>query len=195
MWLRQRRIHPMRSSGRLRHWLAAALLAGGVFVVAPAAAHAQLPTAGSVEVTPFLGFSFGSDQEGPSLALGAGVGYNYTPQLAFEGEIGILPDLEGETDDVDLGVTTFSANVVYHFDTATQYVPYATAGIGFGRQSLEIAGLDDASTELAVNIGGGVKVAVNDRFTVRGDLRYFNINDENPNFWRITGGVVFRFRR
>lgn len=166
------------------------------FAAGTSEARAQgLPTAGSIDVTPFLGITFGSDQEGAAIGLGGAIAYNYTPQIAFEGEIGILPDLEGETDEVDISVITFSGNVLYHFDTGTTLTPYATAGIGFGRTNFELAGLDDSRTELALNIGGGIKSQVNEQITVRGDLRYFNVNDENPNFWRLYGGVVFSFRR
>jgi len=35
---------------------------------------------------------------------------------------------------------------------------------------------------------------VNDRVTVRGDLRHFHTNDQ-PAFWRLYGGVVFGFPR
>jgi OOP family OmpA-OmpF porin len=186
----------MHSSGRQRVLVVTLVLAAATLCGAATPARAQqLPAPGSFEVTPFLGFTFGSDQEGPSLTLGGAFAYNYTPQIAFEGELGILPDLEGDTDAVDLSVTTFSGNLVYHFDTGTLYVPYATVGLGFGRQNLEIAGIDDGSTELAINIGGGVKTEVGERVTLRGDLRYFNINDETPNFWRVYGGVVFAFRR
>ena len=92
-------------------------------------------------------------------------------------------------------VETFSANGVYHFDTETKFVPYATIGLGFGNMALDIEDVDDedSSTEFLFNLGGGVKYPVTDRVQVRGDLRYFSINDESPNFWRVYGGVTFGF--
>jgi opacity protein-like surface antigen len=183
----------MHSSG-LRHL--ASVVALGLFAlgVSPSEARAQLPPAGSVDVTPFFGFTFGSDQSGPTTSLGVGIGYNWTDQIAFEGELGIVPDLEGDTSAADLGVLTLSANGVYHFDTTSGYVPYATFGLGVGRMSLDLPTVDESHTELAINVGGGVKKAINETLAWRADLRYFNVNDDNPNFWRLSGGVTFRFK-
>lgn len=178
-----------------------AVVAAGLVIASPA--HAQpsaLPEPNTFELTPFIGFGFGfSNDDGlPDLSdgaftLGVAGAYNFTTQLAVEGELGIVPDIAGDTNGADVNVQTFSANGVYHFDTRSAVVPYATLGLGFGRTHAEIAGVgDDSQTEFAVNLGGGVKYPINDRLAVRGDLRYFNVNDENPNFWRIYGGVTFR---
>jgi hypothetical protein len=197
LWLRQWKgtllMHSCGRVGRL-----ACVLALGVLgqAVSPPGAHAQspLPPAGSLDVAPFLGFTFGSDQEGATTTLGVGVGYNLTEQIAVEGELGIVPDIEGDISALDISVFTFSANGVYHFDTGTPYVPYATFGLGFGRASFDIPdGDDDSSTEFAINVGGGVKRAITEKIAWRADLRYFNVNDDNPNFWRVYGGVTFHF--
>lgn len=186
----------MHSCGRAGRVACAAAL--GLFALAatPSTAHAQLPTPRSLEVTPFLGFTFGTNQEGPTTALGAGVTYHWTDQIAFEGELGIVPDIEGDVSSTDIGMLTLSANGVYHFDTGSPYVPYGTFGLGIGRTSYDFDDLPDFSdTELAFNLGGGVKKAINDKLSWRADLRYFNVNDDNPNFWRVYGGVIFHFRR
>jgi opacity protein-like surface antigen len=201
----------MRLFGReTRTWLTgtglvgALGLAAGLFAAAPAQAQSSMPDPGTYDITPFLGLTFGAgddalnslDLSGSSLVVGGAFAYNWTTTLAFEGELGILPDVAGDNDALDVKVTTLSGNVLYHFDTGTNIVPYATVGLGFGRTSFDLDnGPDDANTELAVNFGGGVKADVAHNLQVRGDLRYFNINDENPNFWRLYGGVVFRIRR
>ena len=51
---------------------------------------------------------------------------------------GSSPILEGDTDTADVGVVTVSANGVYHFDTPSGFVPYATFGLGFGHVSLDL---------------------------------------------------------
>jgi OOP family OmpA-OmpF porin len=190
-----------RNGTRTGTWMAAMGLAAALFTASPAHAQSALPEPNTFDVTPFLGFGlgFGDDSldpfdPGSSFLLGVAVGYNLTTNLSIEGELGVIPDIVGDTDSVDLGITTFSANGVYHFDTQTKFVPYATLGLGFGSMSLDVEGVDDESnTEFLVNLGGGVKYPVTDRLQVRGDLRYFSINDENPNFWRVYGGVTFGF--
>jgi opacity protein-like surface antigen len=187
----------MASFERVRHLAPAAALGLLALLCSPSAVSAQaLPPARSLDVTPFFGFTFGTDQEGPTSTLGVGIAYNWTDQLAFEGELGIVPDLEGDTSSVDIGLVTVSANGVYHFDAGSDYVPYATFGLGFGRASFDFPELaDDSHTELAINLGGGVKKAINPKLSWRADLRYFNVNDDNPNFWRVYGGVIFHFKK
>jgi OmpA-OmpF porin, OOP family len=181
--------------------MGAAVLAAGLVMTSSAYAQpSALPEPNTFEITPFIGFGLGFG-ESPALSdgafmLGVAGAYNFTTQLAVEGELGIIPDIAGETNTADISVQTFSANGVYHFDTRTAIVPYATFGLGFGRMHVELVEIRDppleTSSEFAVNFGGGVKYPINDRLAVRGDLRYFNINDENPNFWRIYGGATFR---
>jgi OmpA-OmpF porin, OOP family len=191
-----------RYGTRASTWMTAMGLAAGLFTAAPAQAQSALPEPGTFDITPFIGFGtgFGDDSLDPfdpsaSFLLGVAVGYNLTTNLSIEGELGHIPDIVGDTDAFDLGITTFSANGVYHFDTETKFVPYATLGLGFGNMALDIEDVDDedSSTEFLFNLGGGVKYPVTDRLQVRGDLRYFSINDENPNFWRVYGGVTFGF--
>jgi OmpA-OmpF porin, OOP family len=184
--------------GRYGTWMGAVALAAGLVTASPAQAQSTaLPEPNTFELTPFLGFGLGfSGGEGlddGSFLLGVAGAYNFTTMLAVEGELGIIPDIAGDSSDVDISVQTFSVNGVYHFETRSKVVPYATLGLGFGRTSADFSNLaDNSSTEFAVNLGGGVKYPINDRLAVRGDLRYFNVNDENPNFWRIYGGVTFR---
>lgn len=189
----------MSLSGRVSRWVGGAACAVGMLALAPAVAQAQtpLPQPGSFEVTPFIGLGFGGDTDGSTLALGAAGSYNFTTNLAIEAELSILPDTVGDTDLIDTKVTTFSANGVYHFDTGGIVLPYATLGLGFGHVGLKnrTLELDEGHTELAVNLGGGVKANVAERIQVRGDLRYFNINDVGGDYWRVYGGVVFKFDR
>jgi OOP family OmpA-OmpF porin len=190
-----------RYGTRASAWMTAMGLAAGLLTAGPAHAQSALPEPNTFDVTPFVGFGlgFGDDALEPfdpssSFLFGAAVGYNWTTNLSIEGEIAFIPDIVGDTDNVDLGVTTFSANGVYHFDTQTKFVPYATFGLGFGNMSLDVEGVDDdSSTEFLFNLGGGVKYPITDKLNVRGDLRYVAINDENPNFWRVYGGVTFGF--
>jgi opacity protein-like surface antigen len=179
-------------------WAAALVL----LTAAPVAAQ-SLPQPRTWTVTPFIHTSFGMGDPAPddSLGLGVAVSYDWTANLGFEGEISHLFDVAGGTPDVDWSVSTFMANALYHFDT--RYVtPYATFGLGLERSSQglkdpdSLALLQDFSaTEIAINFGGGVKYAINDRWQARADLRRFQANDIAPDYWRIYGGLSFRLRR
>ena len=168
---------------------------------APAAAQ-SLPEPGTWTVTPFLHSSLGIGEPAPenSIGLGVAVSYDFTTNLAFEGDIGHLFDVAGDDANVDWSVTTFSANAVYHFDT--QHVtPYATFGLGLERSGFEVKNPDAlalyqdvSATEFAINFGGGVKYAINSRWQARADLRRFQANDIAPDYWRLYGGLTWKVR-
>ena len=157
---------------------------------------------GAWTVTPFLGSSIGLGDPAnhDSLAIGVSVGYDLTTNLGFEGDIGHLFDVAGDTDDLDWSITNFSANALYHFDVR-RVTPYATFGIGFERSSLDVKNPDPlalvipSSTEVSYNFGGGVKYPATPRLLLRGDLRRFQANDLAPDYWRLYGGVTFTVAR
>lgn len=180
----------------------------GLFVFLTLIAHAAPAAAQSVArertltVTPFLGTTAGiSEEAGNSALLGVAVGYDWTSNLGFEGEIAHLFDVAGDNADIDWSVTNFSANAIYHFDVV-RVTPYATFGIGFQRSGFEVTNpdplalvIDRSGTEVAFNFGGGVKYALNDRFLARGDLRRFQANDDSPDYWRLYGGITWQLSR
>ncbi len=150
-------------------------------------------------VTPFIDVAVGTNAPTGSGGIGAAVGYDLTSNLGFEGELGHLFDVSGEADNVDWSVTSFSGNVLYHFDVL-RVTPYATAGLGFARSSISgdhaepAALVQPSSTEVTVNFGGGVKYPISDRLLARADLRRFQSNDLAPDYWRIYGGLTFVFK-
>jgi opacity protein-like surface antigen len=150
-------------------------------------------------VTPFLHTSAGVGDPAPdnSGGIGVAVGYDWTYNLGFEGEISHLFDVAGSTDDVDWSVTNVSANAVYHFDVK-RFTPYATAGIGFEHSGYDLKNpeslalnVDPSGTEVSFNFGGGVKYPINTRWIARGDLRRFQANDIAPDYWRVYGGLTW----
>jgi opacity protein-like surface antigen len=132
--------------------------------------------------------------------VGAAVGYDFTANLGVEGELAYLFDVAGDDNNIDRSVTSFNANVVYHFDVR-RVTPYATAGLGFERDSVDVRNPDPlalyapSSTEVAFNFGGGAKYRVTDRLIARADLRRFEANDSAPDYWRLYGGLTFVWRR
>ena len=168
-------------------------------VVPPAAAQAQsVAEPNTVTVTPFLSASFGTSNDlSSSLGIGAAVGYDWTRNLGFEFEVGRVFDVAGDDENLDWSLTTIHANVIYHFDVP-RVTPYAAFGLGWERSNVDLDDEDidlDSSTEVAWNIGGGVKYELNDRILVRGDLRRFQANDTAPDHWRLYGGLTFWIKR
>jgi opacity protein-like surface antigen len=152
-------------------------------------------------VTPFLGGSFGTSNDlGSSLVLGAGIGYDVTSNLGFEGEIGYVFDVEGDQPNADWSITNFSANVVYHFN-ARRVTPYATVGLGVERSNLTIDDPDilalypPDSNEVTYNFGGGLKYPLSQNFLARADLRRFQATDLAPDHWRFYGGLTWWIKR
>lgn len=170
-------------------------------VLSPSSAFAQsVAEPGAWTATPFLNVSFGTNAPNGSLGIGAGLGYDLTANIGFEGEFGHLFDVAGDNDDIDWKVTTFSANALYHFDVINA-TPYVTAGLGLERSSVDVkvpdpvALVQPSSTEVVWNFGGGAKYKLSDRMLVRADLRRFQANDLAPDFWRVYGGLTFWIRR
>jgi opacity protein-like surface antigen len=145
--------------------------------------------------------SFGTSNDlGSSLGIGGAVAYDWTQNLGFEVEVARVFDVAGDDDNLDWSLTNINANVVFHFDVP-RVTPYATAGLGWERSSPSFDVVDPAanaigsSTEVAWNVGGGVKVPVGDRVLARGDIRRFQVNDVAPDHWRLYGGLTFWIKR
>jgi opacity protein-like surface antigen len=155
----------------------------------------------TLTLTPFLSTSFGTSQHlGSSVGLGVAVGYDWTRNIGFEGEIGHVFDVLGDDANQDASITNYSANGVYHFDVS-RFTPYATFGLGVEHISRSIKNPDvlaiyaPSGTEVAYNFGGGVKYPVSERFLARADLRRFQSTDLSPDYWRLYGGLTFWIKR
>ena len=152
-------------------------------------------------VTPFVGAGFSGDLENSPLNLGAALGYNVTSRVTIEGQFAYMGAEQGDLFQFDSDVYTLDANVLYHFTEQfadRQWAPYLAIGLGMVRATADLdetdpllADLDDSSTNLAVNFGGGIKTALTDRVRLRGDLRYYTGDDLAPSFWRVTAGLGF----
>jgi opacity protein-like surface antigen len=168
----------------------------------PAAQTGQsLAEPNTLTLTPFLSTSFGTSQDlGGSLGLGVAVGYDWTRNIGFEGEIGHVFDVLGNDANQDVSITNYSANGVYHFDVS-RFTPYATFGIGVEHAGRSVKNPDPlaiyapSGTEVAYNFGGGVKYPVSERFLARADLRRFQSTDLSPDYWRLYGGLTFWVKR
>src|SRR5688572_12545231 len=86
----------------------AAFTAAALITAAPAAAQ-SIARPKSWTLTPFLHTSVAAGDPAPSdsFGLGVAVGYDWTSNLGFEGEISHLFDIAGDSADVDWSVTNF----------------------------------------------------------------------------------------
>lgn len=190
------------------------VVAGLAWATAAPALQAQTAAAGPVvdvdrwNVTAFVGPGFGADLNNSPLSVGVAGAYNFTPRLAFEAEFAYTRGAEqGVLFNLDTGVSSLSANAIYHFGTAG-WVPYGAFGLGWLRGNTDLDDLqgtgltpaqlialglnsDGTTNAFGVNLGGGVKRRLGDRVNFRGDLRYFSGRDLAPSFWRAYAGLGF----
>lgn len=187
---------------KLTHFAAALALAAATALAA--AAQTPVSEPGTWTVTPFLSVTFGGDGDTASLGLGGAAGYDLTEVLSLEGELGYVFDLMGNADAADWSLLSLHVNALYHFPLENGMAPYAAAGIGFGRSAQKLdgaaqtaltAGSSATSTEVGFNLGGGLKAPLTDRLAARGDIRYFNYNDDAPDGFRLYGGLTWRLGR
>ena len=186
--------------------LAAFFLAAPAMAQTTAQTPAKEPATAPLEVerwtvTPFIGAGFSGDLENSPLNLGAALGYNVTSRVTIEGQFAYMGAEQGDLVQFDTNVYTLDANVLYHFTeqfAERRWTPYVALGLGMIRANADIdttdpifQALDDSTTKLAVNFGGGVKTGISDNVQVRGDLRYYTGDDLAPSFWRATVGVGF----
>jgi opacity protein-like surface antigen len=168
-----------------------------LLTLAPGTALAQSPfEAGEWVVSPAIGFAFDPDADVSPALVGA-VGYPVNPSFIIEAELGHLFDLAPGDADVDSSLTTFHAAALYFFDTGYVAAPYVAGGVGIGRFSHDVTNppASIGTTEVGVNLGGGITYPIRDRVLARGDFRYFGHIDDVPTTWRLIGSVTFALRR
>jgi opacity protein-like surface antigen len=94
------------------------------------------------------------------------------------------------------GLTT-SLSLIYDLPTFGRVTPYLAAGVGLEQVGTAAPTPDGfvvrTRTALNVNAGGGVRVALDDRWGVRSDLRWSNgIGRDAPERWRFSNGFTLR---
>jgi hypothetical protein len=169
----------VRSAERSFEMRNPAFLAGIVltfsFTAAPWTALAQTPpeppSAGwngsRVEVTPFV--SMGSAR---SSRIGTAITFPVTPTISIETEVGFR---RGEG---DIDALSSSVNLLYSLPRIGRVAPYLAAGAGLEEQGELLFQPNgrvavQPKLQLALNAGGGLKVPVNDRWSLRTDARWF----------------------
>jgi opacity protein-like surface antigen len=194
-----------------------------MFLAVVVLAWTAAPAQAQWVATPYLHVNFG-DVEVRRGGPGVSVGY-VGRRLGFEFDVDrhhhffqdkdlesvpnpCIPGRVGPCIDSNTDAWIFMTNVVALIPTskATNWRPYGTAGLGVIHPWIEDAGeYNTNQTDLAFNLGGGVRYSLNDRVGLRGDLRYFRalVDEEKRegayfkdyDFWRVAFGVTFQFPR
>ena len=203
----------------MSRWFAALALISLIGVDrAQAQTRESEPGPGTFEVTIIPGgaafFTEASDSNSPSFGnydLGGSATVNFNRFVGVEGEVsgllGVSQSLDFVTGAVDVKTPHFlnySGNLIVSAGRGS-VVPYATAGLG-GLSLFERAevGVNDTTTFLTTNVGGGVKWYAG-RWGLRGDYRFIAVQskDDAPAFFgqetryghRIYGGVILNVVR
>jgi hypothetical protein len=184
---------------------------------------AATPTSADWLFTPYLGMNFGGaanfgdvgdfeDNFEKKAVFGGSLAWMGGGVLGIEFDLGVSPNFfeittgEEDFDFGDSNLTTLMLNAIVGAPLGG-IRPYAAGGIGLMRSSISPrAFFDDLkSSDLGINLGGGIAGFFSDNIGLRGDLRYFrSLQDNEPDddldlglsdfhFWRGTIGVTFRF--
>jgi hypothetical protein len=179
---------------RRQGWLAAIGVAGCTALAAaqppagPAAgapAAAPLAAAG-LEVTPHV--SFGPDD---ASGVGASIGFRLRPRLVLE------LDAQARLANPER-FQRVHANLSWDLRDGGRVTPFVIAGAGYdayaGAYVIPSAGVFGwNSSGLAASVGGGVRVPIGDRWSLRADLRWSaGVSQGVPNRVRMTQGLAYR---
>jgi hypothetical protein len=170
-------------------------LAVFVLAIAAAPALAQDTTAQepqpsrtpAVEITPYV--SMGSPT---SSRIGAAVAVPVTEDLSVEAELGYR---RGEG---DINALSSSVSLLYSLPSLGRLTPYVAAGAGLEEYGtpVPLPGRSELFTQsklaFAVNAGGGVKVPVDDNWSLRSDARWYKaLGSNGSEHWRLYQGATF----
>lgn len=199
----------------MRVWSLKNLVGSSVVAVALAAT----PTVAFADVllTPFAGITFVDDAGKNKPVFGASVGFGKLIGV----ELDVSQTRLGTFDDLPIvsfeaHATTVMGNLVVRLP-AGPVQPYVSGGAGVIRikGDVEVPFFGDvfsaSAQDLGINVGGGVYIFPTPNFGIRADARYFRTVgdltwgrirdidglDDLPlprvDFWRVTGGVTFKF--
>jgi opacity protein-like surface antigen len=140
---------------------------------------------------------------------GARLTYFFNPYLGIEGGVGFTPasllassNINGGTDFssvISVDTYIFSANVVGQLPRGPVR-PFVTGGVAavhFNFDTSDFGTLTPSETDLALNIGGGIKIPVTDSVMLRAEARYYHANsdfaEDSIKFTEVSGGVAVKF--
>lgn len=176
------------------------VLLSAVFLL-PLAAHAEIK-AGSVELSPFVGYNLFDNQHNikDRPVFGGRIGYNFTNHFGLEGTGEFSKTRvddknkpwteQGQfTGADDVKIISYHLDLVYHFLPEEKLNPFVTAGYGASHYNPEI----NSKNMRLMNVGVGAKYWVAENIALRVDLSDKMTFDEHLHNLSATAGVVFAF--
>jgi len=178
----------------MKRWIAAVVATISLTIASQVFAQDVVPGPGAVVVTVIPGgatfFSESKDSGEPSFAnygLGAGVEVNVNRYIGVEGEVtgalGITQDIQFASGPSNLktpNLIGYSGNLVVSAPGHGSVVPYVTGGVGgLTLLDTESLGINDTTTFLTGNVGGGLKwFSSNGRWGLRADYRFSAVRSD-----------------
>lgn len=176
-------------------------------------AQTERPGPGVLEIALIPGGATFFTEQGASpsfgnYTVGGALAYNINRFVGFEGEIGgtlgISQDLRFGTLNGSVktpNIVNYSGNVTVSAPSHAGVVPYVTGGVGgLTLMKTTVLGINDMTTLLTGNVGGGLKWYANSRWGIRADYRFLaaQSKDGAPAFFgqetryghRVFGGLV-----
>lgn len=151
----------------MKQWIFSALL---VTISAFSTVQAEPATEGSVEVGPYVGYTFLDDYAAlnPDSALhyGGRFGYFITDNFSIEPSFQVLLSDTAANNRLKIYSTRF--NLLYGFIPGGRINPFVTMGLGW--EYTDIASIN-SSHDLGLNGGAGIRFMINDRVGIRLDGR------------------------
>ena len=153
-------------------------------------------------LTGVVGSRFGEQTDSAATIFGGSIGASAGGIFGFELDLATTRDIFGLRGlSAATGVTTVMGNLIVGLPISVVR-PYGTVGVGVLRTSVTGGDESSKSTDIGMNLGGGVMAFFSEHLGVRGDLRYFRggrpdfgalLDFDNVDFWRGTAGAVLRW--
>jgi len=168
----------------------------------PLAAQAEIK-AGSVELSPFVGYNIFDNQHNlrDRPVYGGRIGYNFTEHFGLEGsgefsktriddKAQTLTEQGQFTTPIHgVKITSYNLDLVYHFLPEEKFNPFIVAGYGASHYDPSI----NSKNMRLLDYGVGAKYWVAEHVALRVDLRDKMTFDEHLHNLSATAGVVFAF--
>ncbi len=159
------------------------------------------------------------DENGGKVGYGGQVGYLWHGVVGPEFLVDWTPNFDVTTAFIpgDTNVISYMANAIGAMPLGAdgQFVPFVSGGFGAIQAFADVLSADgtthgNQNSQWGTNLGGGVMAFANNRFGVRGDVRYYRAFTDNNltgsfgdqlieslvsrlSYWRASGGVSVRW--